>query len=147
MRLTIRVFSPVRLSRSRLGRLASSCSSLEAHPAVAWVRYPYLPSHPFYAAARRQMANGSGMMSFGLRASFEGARRIMGRLHLIVRAVSLGDAESLIMHPASLTRARQKTRPEAKLATGVGEDLVRMSIGLEDADDLLDDLEQALRGF
>jgi methionine-gamma-lyase len=120
---------------------------LEAHPAVAWVRYPYLPSHPFYAAARRQMANGSGMMSFGLRASFEGARRIMGRLHLIVRAVSLGDAESLIMHPASLTRARQKTRPEAKLATGVGEDLVRMSIGLEDADDLLDDLEQALRGF
>jgi methionine-gamma-lyase len=65
-------------------------------------------------------------------------------LEVFSRAVSLGDAESLIMHPASLTYARRRTRPEAKLATGVGEDLVRLSVGLEDLDDLLADLEAGL---
>ena len=117
---------------------------LAAHPDVAWVRYPYLESDPGFAIARRQMANGSAMLSFGLRSGFEGARRMLDRLLLVSRAVSLGDAESLIMHPASLTRARQRARPEARLAFGVGEDLIRLSVGLEDVDDLLDDLLQAL---
>jgi methionine-gamma-lyase len=90
------------------------------------------------------MANGSAMMSFGLKSGFEGARRMMDRLQLIARAVSLGDAESLIMHPASLTRARQRTRPSARLTTGVSEELMRLSVGLEDVEDLLDDLRQAL---
>jgi methionine-gamma-lyase len=119
---------------------------LETHPAVAWVRYPFLESNPAYPAARRQMANGSAMLSFGLKSGFEGARRMMDRLRLIARAVSLGDAESLIMHPGSLTRARQRIQPEVRLATGVGEDLIRLSIGLEDVEDLLNDLQQALDG-
>ena len=68
---------------------------------------------------------------------------MLGRLQLITRAVSLGDTETLITHPASLTRARQKVRPEARLAPGVGDDLLRLSIGLEAADDLIDDLGQA----
>lgn len=117
---------------------------LEAHPKVAWVRYPFLESNPGYATARRQMSNGSAMLSFGLKTGFEGARRMMDGLSLIARAVSLGDAESLIMHPASLTYARRRTKPEAKLATGVSEDLVRLSVGLEDLDDLLADIEGGL---
>jgi methionine-gamma-lyase len=68
----------------------------------------------------------------------------MDGLELVQRAVSLGDAESLIMHPGSLTRARQRTRPEARLATGVTEDLIRLSVGLEDEADLLDDFARAL---
>ncbi|MCX7382493.1 MAG: aminotransferase class I/II-fold pyridoxal phosphate-dependent enzyme [Alphaproteobacteria bacterium] len=117
---------------------------LEAHPKVAWVRYPFLESNPGYATARRQMSNGSAMLAFGLKTGFEGARRMMDGLSLIARAVSLGDAESLIMHPASLTYARRRTKPEAKLATGVSEDLVRLSVGLEDLDDLLADIEGGL---
>src|SRR3954465_341788 len=100
--------------RSPYGQLGSGTGArglaiaqmLAAHPDVAWVRYPYLESDPGFAIARRQMANGSAMLSFGLRSGFEGARQMLDRLHLISRAVSLGDAESLIMHPASLTRAR-----------------------------------------
>ena len=120
---------------------------LEAHPAVAWVRYPFLDSNPALAAARRQMSNGSAMMSFGLHEGFEGARRLLDRLRLISRAVSLGDAESLIMHPGSLTRARQRAKPEARLAYGVSEDLIRLSVGLEDLEDLRHDLSQALSGL
>lgn len=117
---------------------------LEAHPKIAWVRYPFLRSNPAYDVARRQMSNGSAMLSFGLASGFDGARRMMDGLGLITRAVSLGDAESLIMHPASLTYARRRTRPQARLATGVTEDLVRLSVGLEDVEDLLADLEAAL---
>ena len=84
------------------------------------------------------------MMSFGLRQGFEGARRMLSRLELITRAVSLGDTESLITHPVSLNRARKKIRPDATLAPGVGEDLLRLSVGLEDAGDIIDDLQRAL---
>lgn len=117
---------------------------LEAHPAVAWVKYPYLESHPAYQLALRQMSGGSGMLSFGLKSGFEGARQMMDGVSLISRAVSLGDVESLIMHPASLMHARRKVRPEAKLAPDVHEDLIRLSIGLEDTSDLIDDLSHGL---
>jgi methionine-gamma-lyase len=117
---------------------------LEGHPSVAWVRYPFLKSSRGYAVATKQMTAGSGMLSFGLRKGFDGARTLLGNLSLITCAVSLGDAESLIMHPAGLIRARQKIRPEASLASGVGEDLIRLSSGLEDVGDLLDDLRDAL---
>jgi len=122
----------------------ATASMLEGHPKVAWVRYPFLASNPAYEVARRQMENGSAMLSFGLTSGFEGARRMMDGLEIISRAVSLGDAESLIMHPGSLTRARQKVSPAERLAFGVTEDLIRLSVGLEDIEDLLDDLEGAL---
>lgn len=118
---------------------------LEAHPAVAWVSYPFLESHPDHAIARKQMTQGSGMLGFGLHAGFEGARKMMDRLQLLTRAVSLGDADSLIYHPASLMRARQSIRKDAHLAEGVGEDLIRLSVGLEDVSDLMADLRQALQ--
>lgn len=117
---------------------------LEAHPAVAWVSYPYLRSGTSHAIARRQMSSGSGMLSFGLKRGFEGARALLGHLDLITCAVSLGDAETLISHPATLNRARKRIRPEATLAPGVGEDLIRLSVGLEDDADIIDDLQRAL---
>jgi methionine-gamma-lyase len=120
---------------------------LAAHPAVRVVRYPFLPSYPGYEIARKQMANGSGMMSFELNAGYDGAITMMNRLRLIARAVSLGDVESLIMHPGGLLQARRKVFPEAKLGTGVTMDLMRLSVGLEDAEDLIDDLKQALGGL
>jgi methionine-gamma-lyase len=119
---------------------------LEAHPAVRLVRYPFLESSPGYAIARKQMTGGSGMMSFELHDGYDGAVRMMDRLKLIARAVSLGDVESLIMHPGGLLQARRKVYPEAKLGVGVTMDLMRLSIGLEDSEDLIEDLRQALEG-
>ncbi|MFB9981354.1 trans-sulfuration enzyme family protein [Mesorhizobium kowhaii] len=133
----------LRMERHSATALAIA-QALQAHPAVSWVSYPFLDSHPDQAIARRQMSQGSGMLAFGLHAGFEGARRMMDRLGLVTRAVSLGDADSLIYHPASLTRARKSIRKDAHLADGVGEDLMRLSVGLEDADDLIADLRQAL---
>ncbi|MBV9785239.1 MAG: PLP-dependent transferase [Acidisphaera sp.] len=136
---------PLRMERHGSSALAIA-DMLEKHPAVRWVSYPQLASHSGHAVACKQMSGGSGMLAFGLHAGFEGARRFMDRLSLIARAVSLGDAESLVMHPASLSRARKALRPEAHLTEGVGEDLIRLSVGLEDADDLLDDLRHGLAG-
>jgi methionine-gamma-lyase len=133
----------LRMERHSATALAVA-QALEVHPAVAWVSYPFLDSHPDQVIARRQMSHGSGMMAFGLHAGYESARRMMNRLNLITRAVSLGDADSLIYHPASLTRARKSIRRDAHLADGVGEDLMRLSVGLEDAVDLIADLRQAL---
>jgi methionine-gamma-lyase len=136
---------PLRMERHTSNALAVA-RMLEAHPAVRWVSYPFLPLHPGHDVARRQMSGGSGMLALGLHAGFEGARRFMDRLSLFARAVSLGDAESLVTHPAGLGRAREVVRPEAHLTDGVGEDLIRLSVGLEDADDLLGDLRHALAG-
>ncbi|WP_376743961.1 trans-sulfuration enzyme family protein [Ensifer canadensis] len=118
---------------------------LEAHPAVAWVSYPFLDSHPDQRIARKQMSEGSGMLAFGLHTGFDGARTMLDRLQLLTRAVSLGDTDSLIYHPASITRARQSIRKDAHLIEGVGEDLLRLSVGLEDVGDLIVDLHQALQ--
>ncbi|MPZ35703.1 MAG: aminotransferase class V-fold PLP-dependent enzyme [Rhodospirillales bacterium] len=143
--LVLRGLKTLSLRMDRHGASALAVARmLVAHPEVAWVRYPYLPTDPGYAVARLQMASGSGMLSFGLRGGFDGARRMLSRLGLITRAVSLGDTESLITHPASLVRARKRIRPEARLAPGVGDDLLRLSIGLEDPGDIIDDLQQAL---
>lgn len=117
---------------------------LQAHPAVAWVNHPFLESNPNLAVARRQMSNGSGMLAFGLKQGFEGARRLLDELCLAHKGVSLGDVETLANHPASILRARQTVRPEARPVEGVGEDLIRLSVGLEDIDDIWADLAQAL---
>ncbi len=136
---------PLRMERHSANALAVA-RMLEEHPAVDWVSHPFLPSHPRHAIARRQMSGGSGMLAFGLRSGFDGARRFLDRLSLFSLAVSLGDAESLVSHPASLVRARMAVRPEAHLTEGVGDELIRLSVGLEDEADLLDDLRHGLTG-
>ena len=145
--LVLRGLKTLPLRMERHGHTALRVAeALAGHPAVSAVRYPYLPSDPGHAAARRQMANGSGMISFRLRAGGDAADRFMDRLRLVLRAVSLGDAESLIMRPGALLRGALRADPAARLAWGVDEAMMRLSVGLEDPDDLLDDLRQALDG-
>ena len=143
--LVLRGAKTLALRMERHGQTAQRIAAMLAgHGAVARVRYPFLPSDPGYPAARRQMANGSGMLSFSLRSGNDGADRFMDRLRLVLRAVSLGDAETLIMRPGALLRGALRADPAAHLAGGVDESMMRLSVGLEDAEDLLDDLSQAL---
>jgi cystathionine beta-lyase/cystathionine gamma-synthase len=118
--------------------------TLEAHPAVSWVRYPFLPSHPQHAIARRQMAAGSGMIAFGLHAGEAGARRVTDTLQLIDSSASSGEVGSLICRSADLTRAVPISLRESAICETLGTDFIRLSIGLEDPEDLIDDLWQAL---
>ncbi|NBB52563.1 methionine gamma-lyase [Rhizobium sp. CRIBSB] len=115
---------------------------LEAHPAVLAVHYPGLDSFPQSELARRQMSGFGGMIAFELKGGMAAGKGMMNRLDLIRRAVSLGDAESLIEHPASMTHATYT--PEERLAHGISDGLVRLSVGLEDEADILADLTQAL---
>jgi len=115
---------------------------LEAHPAVAWVRYPGLKSHPQYELAQRQQKGPGAMISFGLKGGLEAGKKLMNSVKLAALAVSLGGVETLIQHPASMTHA--KVSSEAKLAAGITDDLVRYSVGIENVDDLIADLELGL---
>ncbi|WP_439892947.1 trans-sulfuration enzyme family protein (plasmid) [Ralstonia sp. 25C] len=117
---------------------------LQSHPAVKQVRYGFLQDSPDHTLARAQMTHGGGMLSFDLHSGLDGAIKMIDRLKLVSRAISLGDTESLITHPGTLIRARQKVEPTAQLSAGVTMDLIRLSVGLEDADDIIADLQQAL---
>ena len=115
---------------------------LEAHPAVEVVHYPGLRSHPQHELASRQMSDFGGMIAFELKAGYEAALRFMDRVRLASRAVSLGDAETLVQHPASMTHATYA--PEVRAQHGISEGLVRLSVGLETPDDIIEDVLQAL---
>lgn len=121
---------------------ASLAGYLAAHPAVASVAYPGLPEFPQHALARRQMAQPGGMIALELKGGFEAGRTFMDALNLCTRAVSLGDAETLVQHPASMTHSTYT--PEEQAAHGIRPGLVRLSVGLEDVADLQADLDQAL---
>ncbi len=116
--------------------------ALAQHPAVLHVAYPGLDSFPQADLARRQMADFGGMIPFEVKGGKAGGIALMNRLKLIQRAVSLGDAESLIQHPASMTHSTYS--PEERAEHGIAEGLVRLSVGLEGADDIIDDLYAAL---
>jgi len=115
---------------------------LADHPAVAQVYYPGLDSAPQHALAQRQMAAFGGMIAFELRGGFDAGVAMMNKLNLVLRAVSLGDAESLIQHPASMTHSTYT--PEERARHDISEGLVRLSVGLEEVEDILADLDQAL---
>jgi methionine-gamma-lyase len=115
---------------------------LEANPHVAWVRYLGLPSHPQYDLARRQMAGPGSMISFELTGGLPAGERLMDAVRLATLAVSLGGVETLIEHPASMTHAG--VARVDRLAAGITDGLVRYSVGIEDVNDLLADLEQAM---
>jgi methionine-gamma-lyase len=112
---------------------------LQDHPAVEWVTYPGLPSFPQHALASRQMKLPGGMIAFELKGGLVTGRRFMNALGLFSRAVSLGDAESLAQHPASMTHSTYT--PEERAHHGISEGLVRLSVGLEDLADLLHALD------
>jgi methionine-gamma-lyase len=130
-------------------RMERHCDSAEKvaafladHAKVAVVHYPGLASFPQHDLARRQMARPGGMVAFELKGGIDAGRRFMDALGLFTRAVSLGDAESLAQHPASMTHSTYTAEERAQHF--IAEGLVRLSVGLEDAEDLLADLEQAL---
>ncbi len=115
---------------------------LEAHPAVERVYYPGLDSHPQKEVARRQMRLMGGMIALELRGGLEAGRAFMDGVELATRAVSLGDAETLVQHPASMTHATYA--PDERARHGFTDGLIRLSVGLEDYDDLRADLIGAL---
>lgn len=115
---------------------------LEQHPKVSWVKYPGLKSHHQYELAKRQMKGSGSMISFGLKDGFHGAKALMDNLHLALLAVSLGGVETLIQHPASMTHS--KVSAADKLAAGISDELIRLSVGIEDAVDIINDLKNGL---
>jgi cystathionine gamma-lyase len=115
---------------------------LEAHPAIARVHYPGLASHPQHELARRQMAAFGGIVTAEVKGGLERSRRMLERCRVFALAESLGGVESLIEHPAIMTHASMPAA--ARAALGIGDGLIRLSVGVEDADDLLADLVQAL---
>ena len=116
---------------------------LESQPGVARVFYPGLASHPQHDLAKRQMKGGSTMVAFELAGGKAQAFRLMNALQLIDISNNLGDAKSLVTHPATTTH--QRLTPEVRAELGIGEGLMRLSVGLEDANDLIEDLDQALK--
>jgi methionine-gamma-lyase len=115
---------------------------LQSHPKVAWIRYPGLEDHPQYELARTQMKGFGSMMSFGLKGGYDAGKKLMDHLHLAILAVSLGGVETLIQHPASMTHAA--VSHENKIAAGITDDLVRFSVGIEDVEDIIEDLRKGL---
>lgn len=115
---------------------------LAAHPAVARVHYPGLPTHPGHRFIGKQMKAAGGVLAFELKADLAQSRQVINRFQLFSLAVSLGDAESLVQHPASMTHSPYTA--EERAAAGIRDGLIRLSVGLEHIDDILADLQQAL---
>lgn len=132
----------VRMDRHCTNALAVA-KWLEAHPRVDRVIYPWLPSHPNHALAKRQMRGGGGMVSVELKATVAQAKRVCSSFEVFSLAESLGGVESLVDHPASMTHA--SIPAAARRAAGLQDGLIRLSVGIEDADDLIADLDRALR--
>jgi methionine-gamma-lyase len=115
---------------------------LENHPKVEWIKYPGLKSFKQYDLAKEQMSGFGSMISFGLKGGYDTGKFLMDNVHLATLAVSLGGVETLIQHPASMTHAG--VSKEDKLAANITDGLVRYSVGIEDVEDLINDLKQAL---
>ncbi len=134
---------PLRMERHSQNALAVA-EFLRAHPAVTWVSYPGLPGHPSHDLARRYHRGGFGaILGFGVKGGLEAGKRTIDGVRLFSLLANVGDAKSLIIHPASTTHSQ--LAPEERALTGVTDDFIRLSVGLETLDDILADLDQALR--
>ena len=132
----------LRIERHAANALAVA-EYLEAHEKVAWVTYSGLESSPNHEVAKKYAEKGyGGIVSFGLKAGYDGAIEFINNLELFSLLANIGDAKSLVIHPASTTHSQLSE--EAQLSTGVTPDLIRLSIGIEDIEDILADIEQAL---
>jgi cystathionine beta-lyase/cystathionine gamma-synthase len=132
---------PVRLARQAATALRLA-TFLEDHPAVASVRYPGLDSHPQRDLAKRQMTSGGTILTFELGAGLEAGRRFVESVEIAQVAASLGGPETLVTHPPTMTAAT--LRPEERAAMGIGDGMIRVSVGLEHVDDLVADFDRAL---
>lgn len=115
---------------------------LETNPKLNWVKYPFLPSHPQYVIALKQMSNGGGIVTFELKGGIESGRKFLNALEMLSMTNNLGDSRSIASHPASTTHS--KLSVEEKKAVGITDGLVRISVGLEHISDIIADIEQAL---
>ena len=116
---------------------------LEAHPDVTWVNYPGLPSHKDHARALKYLPKGEGaIIGFGIKGGMEAAKKFIDNVTLLSHLANIGDAKSLVIHPASTTH--QQLTAEEQIATGVTADFIRISVGIEGVDDIIADIEQAL---
>jgi O-acetylhomoserine (thiol)-lyase len=116
---------------------------LQSHPAVTWVNYPGLESHPSYDLAKKYLNGKNGaILGFGIKGGLEAGRTFIESLELFSHLANIGDSKSLVIHPASTTH--QQLTPEEQMATGVTPDFIRLSIGIEDVEDIIADLDQAL---
>jgi O-acetylhomoserine (thiol)-lyase len=133
----------MRMDRHICNTLATA-QFLEKHKLVTWVKYPSLPSSPYYELARKYLPKGGGaVFSFGIKGGYDAGKRFINSLKMFSHLANVGDARSLVIHPASTTH--QQLKDSEQEAAGVTPDLVRVSIGLEDLDDILWDLDQALK--
>lgn len=131
----------VRMDRHCANALAVA-RHFEGHPAVAAVRYPFLPSHPQHDLARRQMTQGGGIVALELRGGLQAGRHCLDRIRLATHSANLGDTRTIVTHPASTTHS--KLTPAERAAVGISDGLLRVSVGLEHQADIIDDLERAL---
>jgi len=116
---------------------------LQAHENVSWVSYPTLESHPDHELAKKYLPTGAGaIMTFGIKGGLPAGRKFIDSLKLVSHLANIGDAKSLVIHPASTTHSQLS--PEQRLASGTSDDLIRLSVGIEDVGDIIDDLAQAL---
>ncbi len=134
---------PVRMARHSENALIIA-EHLQQHPAVAWVRYPGLKNDPSYATASKDLKNGfGGMVVFGVKGGYDAAVKIIDTIKLFSHLANVGDAKSLILHPASTSHSQ--LTEEQKLQSGLSADLIRLSIGLEHPDDLIEALDEVLK--
>ncbi len=133
----------MRLERHSQNALAVA-QFLEQHPSVLWVNYPGLPSHPDYARAQKYLPAGqSGIVGFGIKGGKAAGAKLIESVKLFSHLANIGDAKSLIIHPATTTHSQ--LTPEEQAQTGVSPEYVRLSIGIEDVRDIIADLDQALQ--
>lgn len=133
---------PLRIARHSENALAVA-RHLESHPRVRWVNYPGLEGHPSHELARRYLPRGQGaLVGFGVEGGMEAGIGFIERVRLLSHLANIGDAKSLVIHPASTTH--QQLSPAERLAAGVSDDFIRLSVGLEDSGDIIADIDQAL---
>ena len=134
---------PLRMERHSQNALRIA-EFLEGHPSVNWVSYPGLKSHPQYELAAKYHTHGFGaILGFGIKGGLEAGKQLIRHVELFSHLANVGDAKSLIIHPASTTHSQ--LTPDEQFETGVTPDFIRLSVGLETVEDLIDDLDQALR--
>ncbi|MES2630313.1 MAG: aminotransferase class I/II-fold pyridoxal phosphate-dependent enzyme [Bacteroidota bacterium] len=115
---------------------------LENHPEIEWVKYPFLESHPQYELAKKQMKQGGGILTFNIKGGRERAQRFIDALKLVLFTANLGDTRTIVTHPATTTHS--KLTEEERLSAGIPQGLLRISVGLENVDDVYEDIIQAL---
>lgn len=116
---------------------------LEKNPNVEFIKYPFLPSHPQYEIAKKQMKQGGNIIAFGIKGGLDAGRNFINAVKLCSCSANLGDSRTIVTHPASTTHS--KVPPAEKIATGITDNLIRLSVGLENIKDIISDLDQALR--